>query len=541
MGFVSTLVGILGFCIGLPIGLLLGFFFFVYSKPKDVQEPEISSIHEWDSSTLQDLMPEMPNWIKSPDYERVDWLNKFMLDMWPYLQTAISDTIRSTTKPIFADYIGKYQIKDIEFENVDLGTLPPTFHGLKVYETNENQLVMEPAIRWAGNPNIVLAVKLMSAKIRFQLVDLQIFITPRIHLRPLVPSFPCFANIVVSLMEKPHVDFGLEVMGGDIMSIPGLYRFVQETIKKMVSSLYHWPQTLEIPILDTSTAAIKKPVGILHVKVIRAIKLLKMDIVGTSDPYVKLRLSGEKLHSKKTTTKMRNLNPEWNENFKLIVKDPQTQILELQVYDWDKVGGDDKIGMQVIPLKQLTPHEPRTFTLDLLHSLDMKDHHNKKRRGKVVVELTFDPFKLESDSFKGPEDEPNSTGNASGDESICEAGALLVTVISAKDIEGEHHTNPYVQILFRGERRKTKTIKKNRNPRWTEHFEFMIEEAPLRERLHVEIYSKKRTFGFQRKESLGFVDITLADVVNNGRINEKYHLINSQNGIIHLLMEWQTC
>lgn len=35
-----------------------------------------------------------------------------------------------------------------------------------------------------------------------QLVDLQIFATPRVALKPLVPTFPCFANIVASLMEK---------------------------------------------------------------------------------------------------------------------------------------------------------------------------------------------------------------------------------------------------------------------------------------------------------------------------------------------------
>lgn len=81
----------------------------------------------------------------------------------------------------------------------------------------------------------------------------------------------------------------------------------------------------------------KKPVGILHVNVIRALKLLKMDLLGTSDPYVKLSLSGERLPSKKTTVKRKNLNPEWNEKFKLIVKDPQAQVLQLDVYDWDKV------------------------------------------------------------------------------------------------------------------------------------------------------------------------------------------------------------
>jgi Ca2+-dependent lipid-binding protein len=83
--------------------------------------------------------------------------------------------------------------------------------------------------------------------------------------------------------------------------------------------------------------AIKKPVGILHVNVVRAVKLLKMDLLGTSDPYVKLSLTGDKLPAKKTTIKRRNLNPQWNEKFKIVVKDPQSQVLQLQVYDWDKV------------------------------------------------------------------------------------------------------------------------------------------------------------------------------------------------------------
>lgn len=83
--------------------------------------------------------------------------------------------------------------------------------------------------------------------------------------------------------------------------------------------------------------AIKKPVGILHVKVVRATKLLKMDLLGLSDPYAKLSLSGDRLPAKKTTVKKKTLNPEWNENFKLIVKDPQSQFLLVDVFDWDKV------------------------------------------------------------------------------------------------------------------------------------------------------------------------------------------------------------
>lgn len=83
--------------------------------------------------------------------------------------------------------------------------------------------------------------------------------------------------------------------------------------------------------------AVKRPVGILHVKVLRARNLLDKDVFSKSDPYVTLSLGKELLPAKKTTVKMDTLNPEWNEDFKLTVKDPDTQILELHIYDWEKV------------------------------------------------------------------------------------------------------------------------------------------------------------------------------------------------------------
>ncbi|KAK1360327.1 hypothetical protein POM88_044801 [Heracleum sosnowskyi] len=92
---------------------------------------------------------------------------------------------------------------------------------------------MEPALKWAGNPNVTVAVKAYGLKATVQVVDLQVFASPRITLKPLVPSIPCFANIFVSLMEKPHVDFGLKLLGADLMSIPGAYRFVQNPELKL--------------------------------------------------------------------------------------------------------------------------------------------------------------------------------------------------------------------------------------------------------------------------------------------------------------------
>ncbi|KAF2310138.1 hypothetical protein GH714_006703 [Hevea brasiliensis] len=473
MGILSSILGFFGFGVGTSIGIVIGYYMFIYFQPTDVKDPVIRPLVEQDSKTLQRLLPEIPLWVKNPDYDRVDWLNKFIETMWPYLDTAIC---------------GQTQICNI---------------GMKVYITDEKELIIEPSMKWAGNPNIIIAVK----------------------------AFGLRATV------QPHVDFGLKLLGADAMSIPGLYRFVQELIKDQVANMYLWPKALKVPVLDPAKAT-KRPVGILTVKVVRAMKLKKKDLLGASDPYVKLKLTEEKLPSKKTTVKHKNLNPEWNEEFNIVVKDPESQALEIIVYDWEQVGKHDKMGMNVVPLKELTPDEPKVMTLNLLKNMDPNDAENEKQRGQLIVELEYKPFK--EDNIPNDIEDPNAVEKAP--EGTPAGGGLFVVIVhEAQDVEGKHHTNPYVRLLFRGEERKTKLVKKNRDPRWEEEFQFMLEEPPTNDRLHVEVVSASSRMGLLHpKENLGYVDINLADVVNNKRINEKYHLIDSRNGRIQIELQWRT-
>ncbi|KAL7156433.1 hypothetical protein ABFS83_02G008600 [Erythranthe nasuta] len=537
MGFVSTILGFCGFGVGISTGLTVGYYLFIYFQPTDVKDPVIRPLIQHDSKSLQGLLPEIPSWVKNPDYDRIDWLNKFLEIMWPYLDKAICKTAKNIATPIISEQIPKYKIDSVEFESLTLGSLPPTFQGMKVYITDEKELIMEPSLKWAGNPNVKIAAKAFGLKATVQVVDLQVFAQPRITLKPLVPSFPCFAKIFVSLMEKPHIDFGLKLAGADLMSIPGLYRFVQELIKDQVANMYLWPKTLEVEILDP-TKALKKPVGILHVKVIRAQKLKKKDLSGASDPYVKLKLTETKAPSKKTMVKRKNLNPEWNEEFSMVVKDPETQALELLVYDWEQVSKHEKMGMNVVPLKELPHDEPKTMMLDLLKNMDPNDSQNDKMRGQIEVELTYKPFKEED----MPKDVENSDEVQKAPEGTPPGGGVLVvTVHEAQDLEGKHHTNPYVRILFRGEDKKTKQIKKNRDPRWEEEFTFVLDEPPVKDKMHLEVLSTSSRIGLLHpKETLGYVDINLADVVSNRRINEKFHLIDSKNGRLQIELQWQT-
>ncbi|CAL5384694.1 unnamed protein product [Camellia sinensis] len=544
MGFLSTIMSFFGFGVGITIGIVIGL---SNANPRNItdfvkEDPVIRPLVEQDSQTLQRLLPEIPIWVKNPDIDRVDWLNKFIETMWPYLDK----TAKNIAEPIIAEQIPKYKIQSVGFETLTLGSLPPTFQGMKIYVTEEKELIMEPFMKWAGNPNINIAAKAFGLRATVQVVDFQVFASPRITLKPLVPSFPCFATILVSLMEKvrgndqralPHVDFGLKVLGADAMSIPGLYSFVQELIKDQVANMYLWPKTLEVQIMDP-TKALKRPVGILNVKVVRAMKLKKKDLLGASDPYVKLKLTEDKLQSKKTTVKHKKLNPEWNEEFNLVIKDPESQALEIHVYDWEQVGKHDKMGLNVIPLKELTPEESKEMTVSLLKNMDPNDVQNEKSRGQIVLELMYKPFK--DDEIPNETEDSNVVEKAP--EGTPDGGGLLVVIVhEAQDLEGKHHTNPQVRLLFRGEEKRTKPIKKNRDPRWEEEFQFMLEEPPTNDKIHMEVVSTSSRMGLLHpKETLGYVDINLSDVVSNKRINERYHLIDSKNGRVQIELQWRT-
>lgn len=47
--------------------------------------------------------------------------------------------------------------------------------GMKFYSTEEKELIMEPTLKWAGNPNILVAVKAFGMKATIQVVLIHFF------------------------------------------------------------------------------------------------------------------------------------------------------------------------------------------------------------------------------------------------------------------------------------------------------------------------------------------------------------------------------
>nr|XP_022288261.1 synaptotagmin-7-like isoform X4 [Crassostrea virginica] len=96
-------------------------------------------------------------------------------------------------------------------------------------------------------------------------------------------------------------------------------------------------------------------VGRLNIIVMKCKDLKAKDITGASDPYVKmwLKFGNNRVEKKKTSIKMRTLNPVYNESFFFEI--PWDKIreaaIEVIVMDFDKVGRNEMIGKIILSSK----------------------------------------------------------------------------------------------------------------------------------------------------------------------------------------------
>ncbi|KAK1885377.1 Extended synaptotagmin-2, partial [Dissostichus eleginoides] len=290
-----------------------------------------------------------------PDVERVEWLNKTVKQMWPYICQFVEKLFHETIEPAVKE--SNAHLSTFCFSKIHLGDKPLRVNGVKVYTENvdQRQIIMDLQISFVGNTEIDVDIKRYYCKAGIK--SIQIHGVLRVVMEPLLGDMPLIGALSVFFLKKPLVDINWTGLT-NILDIPGLKGFSDNLIQDIIYSYLVLPNRITIPLVgDVELAKLRFPMpkGVLRIHFLEAQDLEGKDtflgglIKGKSDPYGVLQIGNQLFQSKAVKE---SLNPKWNEVYEALVYEHSGQHLEIELFDEDP-DKDDFLGSLMIDMTEL--------------------------------------------------------------------------------------------------------------------------------------------------------------------------------------------
>ncbi|XP_052170169.1 FT-interacting protein 3-like [Diospyros lotus] len=263
-----------------------------------------------------------------------------------------------------------------------------------------------------------------------------------------------------------------------------------------------------------STYDLVEPMQFLFVRIVKARNLPSMDITGSLDPYVEVRVGNYKGITKHHEKKQ---NPEWNTVFAFSKERMQSSVLEVAVKDKDMVK-DDFVGMIRFDLNEVPTRVPPDSPLaPEWHWLE--DKKGEKKKGELMVAVWIGtqadeafPDAWHSDAASPVDSSVASTYIRSKVYHSPRLWYVRVNVIEAQDLvvtERTRFPDVYVKAVIGNQLVKTKPIQAPKmNALWNEDLMFVAAE-PFEEHL---ILTVEDRIGPNKDEVLGKAIIPLNTV-----------------------------
>ncbi|KAM6970810.1 extended synaptotagmin-2 isoform 1-T1 [Tautogolabrus adspersus] len=520
----------------LLIGLVLFFWWRRITRGKHSRLNRALAFFEQEERSVKQSLTtsDLPPWVHFPDVERVEWLNKTVKQMWPYICQFVEKLFHETIEPAVKE--SHAHLSTFCFSRIDMGDKPLRVNGVKVYTENvdKRQIIMDLQISFVGNTEIDVDIKRYYCKAGIK--SIQIHGVLRVVMEPLLGDMPLVGALSVFFLKKPLLDINWTGLT-NILDIPGLNGFSDSLIQDIIYSYLVLPNRITIPLVgDVELANLRFPMpkGVLRIHFLEAQDLEGKDkflgglIKGKSDPYGILQIGNQLFQSK---TVKESLHPKWNEVYEALVYEQSGQHLEIELFDEDP-DKDDFLGSLMIDMTELHKEQKVDEWFELEETSTGKLHlklewlsllSTPEKLEQVLRSVRADRslandglssalFVVYLDSAKNlPSVFTGSLGCGNLSERrasglvFCESNTSEYrTICSAKKSSSE--PSPYVQMTVGHKTLESKIRYKTKEPLWEDCFSFLVHN-PRRQELEVEVKDDKQ------KCTLGNLTVPLSSLL----------------------------
>lgn len=477
------------------------------------------ALHLLGAAEVLTLSEEPDNEIRDYDGE---WLNKVMHEFWPHsLGPWLTQKLRVVLRDLINDSLSGDCSKgssgrgfSAAFDSFSLGERAPEILRVKEH-LDRKRLFLDLDFFAECTGQIKLSLQKGRERMTMHLNDVRMRGALRLMFSSFLPSPPYFAQLSVSFVERPDLDFHFTIAGVG----RGIGTWVKHLISRKLLDMMVYPYAIPVQLfeasdLDAAEADLSErllvnsaPTGLLVVRLIQAHHLHSTDINGKSDPYVTFQIGSQV--DKRSKVIRRTCNPQWNEEFRFKVWQRALEHLRVEVWDEDWASCDDFMGYCDVELSTVLPGDgtgapPRVVRL--YHPSDPM-----KEAGTLELELEYLP--LESDIRRSNKEASTPRLTRQGCRSKMDGavpGLLQVTLDRATNLEEsaekpyvvirlvevpaekpEHVTEPLLKAQLLECKDKQESHVRPRTASWQQDFFFEVADA-INTVAHVELLDKSR-------------------------------------------------
>uniref|UniRef100_A0A669D5Y7 Extended synaptotagmin 2 n=1 Tax=Oreochromis niloticus TaxID=8128 RepID=A0A669D5Y7_ORENI len=505
------------------IGLAMLFYWRKNYGNKDYRVNRALAFLQQEEKAVKQSVPttELPPWVHYPDVERVEWLNKTVKQMWPFICQFVEKLFRETIEPAVKG--ANPHLSTFCFTKIDMGDKPLRVNGVKVYTENvdKRQVIMDLQISFVGNTEIDVDIKKYYC--RAGIKSIQLHGVMRVVMEPLLGDIPLIGALSVFFLKKPLLDINWTGLT-NMLDIPGVNGLCDNLLQDIIYSYLVLPNRIDIPLVsEAQMARLRFPIPkcVLRIHFIEAQELLRKDkflgglVKGKSDPYGVIKIGTDLFQSKVIHD---TVNPKWNEVYEALVYDHSGSSMEIELFDEDP-DQDDFLGSLVIDMAELQKEQKVDEWFPLEEVATGKLHlklewlsllSTPERLDQVLSNVRADRTQASDglssavlivflDSARNLPRNPLEFNQAG-----LRKGSVSKAIKSGKKVTSD--PSPFVQFRVGHKSYESKTKYKTHEPLWEETFTFLIHNPKVQE-LEVEVLSRqkeaKETVRTQRSMDFG--------------------------------------
>ena len=133
---------------------------YYFQVQKDRQDRKAALGIVGDPDILRFVLKEVPNWYKDSEFHRVEWLNRVVEQLWPYVCTYVEKDVGLDILQKLLDSYKPTSFTELKVNRFWLGKVCPKIVGVRVYSKSGDSIKLDIDLKWAADPEVRKSVSL---------------------------------------------------------------------------------------------------------------------------------------------------------------------------------------------------------------------------------------------------------------------------------------------------------------------------------------------------------------------------------------------